>query len=457
MIRRLNVYGFYLGIVSSLLPLLAYLAAWYARLLRPIGPLYFDPAIPMQFAVLTTIVWIVMAQHYGVLSAGKLLSCRPGARSAVMACLATYSAVFAALFIYRNTTYLRSLVPLSAVILFLLTIAAQAAFRSVAFVRLRRHKLRIAVIGVDRFARRTGARLQRASGKGCEIVAHVAVSNEPVEVRGRICTLEEVAQLKRQGAVDDVVIAISPALYSQVPQLVTRLESLCLPARAVFEIGNIPVREKLSHLGSVNIVDLGTSPADKIEYIVMKRAFDILFSIFAMVVTAPLTILTGAAIKLSSPGPVLFVQSRVGLQGRVFPMYKFRTMRVAAAAHSDTTWTTQNDSRRTWIGTLLRRSSLDELPQFFNVLKGDMSVVGPRPERPHFAQKFLSEIEQYDSRHRLKVGITGWAQVNGLRGDTSIRSRLEYDLYYIRNWSLLLDLQIVVRTITAGMFARNAY
>lgn len=457
MIRRLNLYGFYLGIVSSLLPLLAYLASWYARLLRPIGAPYFDPAIHLQFAVLTTIVWIVMAQHYGVLSAAKLLSCRPGARSAVMACLATYSAVLAVLFIQRNPTYSRSVVLLSAAILFLLAIATQAAFRSVAFVRLRHHKLRIAVIGVDRFARRTGARLQSASGKGCEIVAHVALSNEPVEVRGRICTLEEVAQLKRQGAVDDVVIAISPALYSQVPQLVTKLESLCLPTRVVFEISNLPVREKLSHLGNVNIVDLGMSPADKIEYIVLKRAFDIVFSLCAIMVIAPLMILIAAAIKLSSPGPVFFVQSRVGLQGKVFPMYKFRTMRVAAAAQSDTIWTTQNDSRRTWIGTLLRRSSLDELPQFFNVVKGDMSVVGPRPERPHFVQKFLSEIEQYDTRHQLKVGITGWAQVNGLRGDTSIRTRLEYDLYYIRNWSLLLDLQIVLRTITTGMFARSAY
>jgi Undecaprenyl-phosphate glucose phosphotransferase len=457
MIRRLNVYGFYLSIVTGVLPLLAYFAAWYARLLRPVRRMYLDPAIHTQFAVLTTIVWMVMAQHYGVISAAKLLSCRPGTRSAVMACLVTYSAVFATAFFHRSSTYSRSVVLLSAGILFLLTITTQAAFRTVAFLRLRRHKLRIAVIGVDRSARRTVARLQRASGKGCEIVGHVAVSNEPVEVRGPICTLEDVAQLRRQGAIDDVVIAISPALYARVPQLVTRLESLCLPARAVFDIGNIPVREKLSHLGNVNIIDLGNCPADKIEYIVLKRAFDILFSIVAIMVATPLMIIIAAAIKLSSPGPVLFMQSRVGFDGKVFSMYKFRTMRVAESAQSDTTWTTQNDSRRTWIGTFLRRSSLDELPQFFNVLRGDMSVVGPRPERPHFAQKFLSEIEQYDSRHRLKVGITGWAQVNGLRGDTSIRSRLEYDLYYIRNWSLLLDLRIVLRTITAGMFAGNAY
>src|SRR5208283_3050116 len=164
MIRRLNVYGFCLGVVTGLLPLLAHFAAWCARL-RPIGHASFDPAVHLHFAVLTTMVWMVMARHYGVINAAQLLSCRPGARSAVMACLTTYLTVFAAAFFHRGAAYSSAVVLLSAAILFLLTIATQAAFRSAAFLRLRRHKLRIAVIGVDRFARRTGARLQRASGK----------------------------------------------------------------------------------------------------------------------------------------------------------------------------------------------------------------------------------------------------------------------------------------------------
>jgi len=167
--------------------------------------------------------------------------------------------------------------------------------------------------------------------------------------------------------------------------------------------------------------------------------------------------LIAIAVKLSSPGPVLFAQERVGINGQTFRMLKFRTMNVASVSETDTRWTTPNDVRCTSIGAFLRRSSLDELPQFFNVLWGDMSVVGPRPERPHFVEKFNDEIDAYNSRHHLKSGITGWAQVHGLRGDTDIAKRVELDLYYIRNWSLLLDLQIILMTVFSGFFAENAY
>ena len=138
-------------------------------------------------------------------------------------------------------------------------------------------------------------------------------------------------------------------------------------------------------------------------------------------------------------------------------MFKFRTMHVAAPAESDSNWTVKDDPRRTPIGTFLRKTSLDELPQFFNVLKGEMSVVGPRPERPHFVKRFLEEVSGYDSRHRLKVGITGWAQVNGLRGDSSIQKRFEFDLYYLQNWSFWFDLRIILLTAWSGMFGTNAY
>jgi len=163
------------------------------------------------------------------------------------------------------------------------------------------------------------------------------------------------------------------------------------------------------------------------------------------------------AVKLSSPGPVFFVQKRVGFKGNVFTMYKFRTMRTGNVAEGDSRWTTREDPRRTRVGTFLRRSSLDELPQFFNVLKGDMSVVGPRPERPYFVEKFAAEVPLYQSRHYLKVGITGWAQVNGWRGDTCIAKRVEHDLYYLRNWSLLFDLRIVIRTVVDTLNAKHAY
>ena len=205
------------------------------------------------------------------------------------------------------------------------------------------------------------------------------------------------------------------------------------------------------------MLDLASTPAESPYYFVFKRAFDIVFSLAAVVFTGPLMLLIAGLIKATSRGPVLFRQERVGLNGRPFSMYKFRTMRETAKVESDTRWTTADDDRRTPLGAFLRKSSLDELPQFFNVLKGEMSVVGPRPERPYFVGKFLEEISHYDARHRLKVGITGWAQVNGLRGDTSIAKRFEYDLYYMQNWSFWFDLRIVLLTIWSGLFGKNAY
>jgi exopolysaccharide biosynthesis polyprenyl glycosylphosphotransferase len=189
---------------------------------------------------------------------------------------------------------------------------------------------------------------------------------------------------------------------------------------------------------------------------VAKRAFDITFSLLAILITSPLMLATLLAVRLSSRGPVLYRQERMGMDGRTFPILKFRTMRMDAE-HSGAMMASKEDPRRTSIGTFLRKYSLDELPQFFNVLLGDMSLVGPRPERPVFIEEFKRQIPRYHLRHKVKAGITGWAQINGLRGQTCIQKRIEYDLYYIENWSLLMDLKILVRTALGGFLSKNAY
>lgn len=168
-------------------------------------------------------------------------------------------------------------------------------------------------------------------------------------------------------------------------------------------------------------------------------------------------VLIAVVVRVSSPEPVIFTQDRVGLNGKVFRMYEFRTMSVGPPKESDARWTVKDDPRRTRVGKLLRQSGLDELPQFFNVLKGDMSVVGPRPERPMLVQRFMQSVGNYNRRHFLKVGITGWAQVNGWRGDSSIEKRVEYDLYHFRNWTLAFDLLIVLLTFFRGFTDKNAY
>jgi exopolysaccharide biosynthesis polyprenyl glycosylphosphotransferase len=189
----------------------------------------------------------------------------------------------------------------------------------------------------------------------------------------------------------------------------------------------------------------------------LKRAFDIVFSLSVLILAAPVFGLIALAVRLNSPGPIFFIQERVGLNGQLFRMFKFRTMDVSTEADSDTRWTVKDDPRRTKIGSVLRKTGLDELPQFVNVLRGDMSVVGPRPERPILVQRFMQSVGNYNRRHYLKVGITGWAQVNGWRGDTSIEKRIEYDLYYVRHWTITFDLLIVALTLVRGFSNKNAY
>ena len=177
----------------------------------------------------------------------------------------------------------------------------------------------------------------------------------------------------------------------------------------------------------------------------------------AIILFSPVMLITAIAIKATAPGPLIFVQERVGLHNRPFKMYKFRSMVVQSEETEKGEWTTQNDPRVTPVGKFIRRTSIDELPQLFNVLKGNMSLVGPRPERPQFVEKFKEEIPRYMIKHQVRPGITGWAQVNGYRGDTSIYKRIEYDLYYIENWTLGLDIKIIILTFVKGFINKNAY
>ncbi|MDX1440586.1 MAG: exopolysaccharide biosynthesis polyprenyl glycosylphosphotransferase, partial [Rubricoccaceae bacterium] len=190
---------------------------------------------------------------------------------------------------------------------------------------------------------------------------------------------------------------------------------------------------------------------------VVKRSLDIGFSSLALLLLSPLLLVIAVAVKLSSRGPVFYKQERMGLNGHTFMMLKFRSMPVGAEARTGAVWAQENEDRATRVGSFLRKTSLDELPQFINVLKGDMSVVGPRPERPVLIEGFRHEIPGYMLRHKMKAGITGWAQVNGWRGNTSLEKRIQYDLYYIQNWSLWLDLKIMVLTVFRGFVHENAY
>ncbi len=191
--------------------------------------------------------------------------------------------------------------------------------------------------------------------------------------------------------------------------------------------------------------------------VLAKRAIDLIGSAVGLILLSPLFLIIASLIKLTSKGPVFFTQERIGLNGKRFRMWKFRTMKHIPESEQKAQWTVENDPRRTKFGAFLRKTSIDELPQLWNVLIGDMSLVGPRPEQPFFVEKFKKEIPAYMLRHKMKAGITGWAQVNGWRGDTSLYKRIEYDLYYIRNWTIWFDIKILVMTFVKGFVNKNAY
>ena len=217
----------------------------------------------------------------------------------------------------------------------------------------------------------------------------------------------------------------------------------------------LPARPTIDVLDDCKLINIRQTPFDNLANAAVKRLFDIVGSLVLIVLTSPVMLAVAIGVKLSSPGPVLFKQERIGLNKRPFMMYKFRSMRVNAEA--STAWSTNSDPRKTRFGSLIRKFSLDELPQFFNVLKGDMSLVGPRPERPQFVEQFKEEIPRYMVKHQVRPGLTGWAQVNGYRGDTSIRKRIEHDLYYIENWTLGFDFKIIIMTFFKGFVNKNAY
>jgi Undecaprenyl-phosphate glucose phosphotransferase len=412
-----------------------------------------------NLVLLSSFVWAFIAEHYKVTSVDELFRERTGARAAWSASAATGVILLGALYFGRNAAFPRGLFVCVVGALLILTVLSHAAFRLLYRKKLKLGRpTRILIVGADQFARDAAIRLEHLSFSPCEVVAYVRLAGQEVAVDGCVYDLEHVSALHSGNGIDEAVMAIHPAQFSMIPGIIKALEKLCIPARAIVDLGEgVVVRERLFQLGRMQMLDLTTTPADLLDYALIKRAFDIGFSALVLLLTSPLTGLIATLIRLTSPGTILFVQERIGLNGLPFQMYKFRTMRIGSSSESDTRWTTEADPRRTWLGTFLRKTSLDELPQFINVLKGDMSVVGPRPERPYFVQQFLHDIVRYNRRHCLKVGITGWAQVNGWRGDTSIDKRIEYDLYYLQNWSFAFDLRIIVMTGFSALVNKNAY
>ncbi|MFL0581125.1 undecaprenyl-phosphate glucose phosphotransferase [Solibacillus silvestris] len=275
------------------------------------------------------------------------------------------------------------------------------------------------------------------------------------KILGKLGDLNKVLEEK---IIDEVVIALPLTAFSKYQNIITNCEKAGVRVTIVPDFFDIlPANPHFEKFGELPIINIRDIPLDEVVNRVVKRAFDIAFSLIVLILISPLLLFIAIGIKITSPGPVFFKQERVGLNRRTFMMYKFRSMKIVNDSSSDTQWTVVNDPRRTKFGTFLRKTSLDEFPQFFNVLLGDMSVVGPRPERPYFVDQFKEEVPKYMIKHQVRPGITGWAQVCGLRGDTSIEERINHDIYYIENWTQLFDIKIIFKTVVNGFVNKNAY
>ncbi len=314
------------------------------------------------------------------------------------------------------------------------------------------------IVGVGRVARKTARALRKAGWMGIRNVGFVEDRVGPLcgdlDVLGGIADLPQLVQMY---SVVNVFIALPLNRYADARRVFDVLSQSLVEVRLVADVPNLAgLSLTTTNLDGLPVVGLRESQHFGLN-VVFKRVMDVILSLTGLIVLSPFLLLIAVLVKLTSPGPVFYRQERCGLNGRTFYMLKFRSMAADAERQTGAVWAAKNDDRRTWLGAFLRHTSLDELPQLWNVLMGDMSLVGPRPERPVFIQQFKRTIPNYMARHCVKAGITGWAQVHGWRGNTSLRKRLQYDLYYITHWTPWLDLRILWMTLFKGIVHRNAY
>ena len=276
-----------------------------------------------------------------------------------------------------------------------------------------------------------------------------------VKVLGRI---ENLLYILPENKLDEIAVTLALEDYNRLERIVDLCEKSGVHTKFIPDYNNlVPSRPYTEDLMGLPVINIRYVPLTNTLNWIMKRAVDVVGALCGLIIASPIMLLAAIFVKASSPGPVIFKQERVGLHTKPFYMYKFRTMEMQKPSQEKKAWTVKDDPRVTRVGKILRKTSLDELPQLFNILAGEMSLVGPRPERPLFVEKFKEEVPRYMIKHQVRPGLTGWAQINGYRGDTSIRKRIEYDIFYIENWTMGLDFKIMFLTIFKGFINKNAY
>ena len=355
--------------------------------------------------------------------------------------------LIAALFVFRLTEMSRWMLVFFCIVAYLLLVVKRAVLRLL----LRRYRARgynqkhVLIVGDSQQAKDYLLKIRQDKNLG--FLADGYVANEgtwsELPYLGGYGELEALLDERHP---DEVILAMPAEDYQLTGQVISACEKTGTKLSMIpFYAAYMPSNPQVDNLDGLPMINLRRIPLDNIGNAFLKRAVDIVGSLVLIVLTSPVMLIAAIGVKLSSPGPILFKQERVGRDKKPFYMYKFRSMRVNAK--EKTGWSTDVDDRKTRFGSFIRKCSIDELPQFFNVLRGDMSLVGPRPEVPFYVEQFKEEVPRYMVKHQVRPGITGWAQVCGFRGDTSIKGRIEHDIYYIENWSLFFDLKILLMTV----------
>ena len=370
--------------------------------------------------------------------------------------------VMAAAFFYRAFSFSRLVFGLLAVSSVAFLSLGRFAVLKVEQLRYRRGRdiKQVIIVGANDTAKRIFQAMMSQPSLGYRVIGYfTSGAKQVLKVPGakRLGSIGAVPKYLKDHSVDLVLIALSNSEHSKLFDLVRDCQGLSaemMMAPDMIELMTSRMRiEEIEGVPFIQVREASLSVWNRI----LKRAFDVAFALVVLILASPLLLILILLIKATSPGPIFFLQERVGLDGTLFRVIKFRTMRTDAEKETGPVWAAKNDPRTTSVGKILRRYSLDELPQLFNVLLGEMSIVGPRPERPYFVERFKVKIPKYLDRHRVKTGMTGWAQVNGLRGNAPIEERTKYDVYYMENWSLIFDLKIILKTVRAVLFGKDAY
>lgn len=452
-------------LIDALVIAVSYWLAWFIKFSTPLFSSVRTLSFRQYMSVLIVIVpaYLVLYSGFNLYTPKRVQGRRLEFANIVKANSIGMLLFIVVLYFLRELDFSRQVI----VIFFFINIAAETVIRMVIRYVLRNIRQKglnlkhILLVGYSRAAEEYIDRILQNPQWGYEVRGILDDSVEAgtmykgIKVLGRIDNLMVILP---QNRLDEIAITMGLDEYYRLEHIVSLCEKSGVHTKFIPDYNNIiPTKPYTEDLLGLPVVNIRYVPLSNTFHAALKRIMDIIGSLAAIVLFSPIMLVSAVIIKLTSPGPLIYKQIRVGLHNHQFEMYKFRSMEVQPEEQEKKAWTVQNDPRVTGIGKFMRRTSIDELPQFFNILKGDMSLVGPRPERPFFVEKFREEIPRYMVKHQVRPGLTGWAQVNGYRGDTSIRKRIEHDLYYIENWTLGLDIKILIMTVFKGFINKNAY